>query len=155
MKKSLLMFASSALFAGAVFAQATVPATTAASQAKAMPAAAAVRAMCKDGSSFEGASKSGACSGHGGIDKKATAAMPIGTPAKSAPAADAPLKSAPTAQSQAAGGGDGKVWVNTSTKVYHCQDDKYYGKTKRGEYMLEAEAKTKGFRVSHGKACTR
>lgn len=53
----------------------------------------------------------------------------------------------------AAGGGPGKVWVNTSSKVYHCQDSKYYGKTKHGEYMMEADAKTKGFKVAGGKAC--
>lgn len=53
----------------------------------------------------------------------------------------------------AAGGGPGKVWVNKSSKVYHCQNDKFYGKTKHGEYMNEADARSKGFHVSGGKAC--
>jgi hypothetical protein len=34
-----------------------------------------------------------------------------------------------------------------------CRQDKYYGKTKKGEYMLEADAKAKGFHGPHGKPC--
>lgn len=54
----------------------------------------------------------------------------------------------------APGGGDGKVWVNTASKTYHCAGTKYYGKTKAGEYMTEADAKAKGNHADHKKACS-
>lgn len=55
----------------------------------------------------------------------------------------------------APGGGAGKVWVNTTTKTYHCEGSKHYGKTKAGEYMSEADAKTKGNKAVKGKACAK
>ena len=141
----------------------------------AAPAVAAVSAaptgatgQCKDLTSTTAESKKGACGGHGGVKDwygstspakgSAPTAAPAATNASAtpmAPAAPMPAAKTSTAQMAAApGGGAGQVWVNTNSKVYHCPGDKYYGKTKAGEYMTESAAKAAGNHADHGKACS-
>jgi len=140
MKRILLSLALVSGFSFSAFAQ-----TTAAPDASS--AAATTTAVCKDGTPFSGATLKGACRGHGGINKKAATGA---APASATP----PAKAVASAQA-APGGGEGKVWGNSSTKVYHCEGDRWYGKTKSGEYMSEADAKSKGFHADHGKACSK
>src|SRR5215470_2400417 len=47
----------------------------------------------------------------------------------------------------------GLVWVNTSSKVYH-KEGKFYGKTKHGKFMTEAEALAAGYRSEKPSATT-
>jgi hypothetical protein len=49
---------------------------------------------------------------------------------------------------QAPGGGNGQVWVNTETHVYHKEGSKWYGKTKHGKYVSEADAVKEGDKAS-------
>jgi len=123
--------------------------------------------LCNDGTYTKNATKSGACSGHKGVKDwfaapaatpAPAAAAPAATPAAAPAATKAPTKTTtktPAAEiAQAPGGGPGLVWVNSSSKVYHCSGSKYYGKTKQGEYMTEAKAKAAGNHADHGKACS-
>lgn len=131
--------------------------------------------LCKDGSYTTAPTKRGACRGHKGVKewyggdstaaaaaKPATASTPSTPAIPVSPPATTRTPTAPTAASAppatnrtlAPGGGMGKVWVNTETKVYHCPSDRYYGRTKQGEYMTESEAIAKGDHAAHGKACS-
>jgi len=42
----------------------------------------------------------------------------------------------------------GMVWVNTETKIYHTEGSRWYGKTKEGKWMTEAEAIKDGNRAA-------
>ena len=153
-----------------------------AAAATAATAPAGSTGLCKDGSYYLGPTKKGACKGHKGVKEwygaPPTAAAPAAsatptapaapakaaavptTPAATTPAAATPATASPPASKApkgadvaASGGGAGKVWINKSTKVYHCPGDRWYGKTKEGEYLSEAEAVAQGAKPDHGKAC--
>lgn len=163
---SLFVVALACLFAGPVVyaQQASAPAGS--------------TGQCKDGSYSSAVAKKGACKGHKGVREwyatagTASAGAKSAAAAKAAPAARMTPATMPAAAggsmsgaaaghampapaaNAAPGGGPGMVWVNSSSKVYHCSTDKWYGKTKQGSYMSEAEAKAKGNHAEHGKSCT-
>jgi hypothetical protein len=84
-----------------------------------------------------------------------TPTAPMGAPAANAPPATAP-STAPMATTPAAGTPlPGQVWVNTTSHVYHCKGSKYFGNTKTGSYMSEADAIAAGAHPAHHKACTK
>jgi hypothetical protein len=124
--------------------------------------------MCNDGTYSTAAAKKGACRGHKGVkewyagpattsaNKPAAAAPAAPEPAPAAAPAPAPAPATKTGANTATpapGGGAGQVWLNTATNVYHCEGTRWYGKTKAGAYMTEAEAKSKGAHADHGKPC--
>lgn len=50
---------------------------------------------------------------------------------------------------------DVRVWLNTSSKVYHCPGSANYGTTARGQYMTESAAIRAGARAAGGRRCRR
>jgi len=84
--------------------------------------------------------------------KSATAPAAPADPAKSTPANSASTStpaSKPAAAQQTPPGNTGEtVWVNTETGVYHKPGSHWYGKTKHGKYMTEADARKAGYRAA-------
>jgi hypothetical protein len=60
---------------------------------------------------------------------------------------------ASTRTAAVSGNPDAKVWVNTKSKVFHCPGTQWYGRTKNGEYMTEADAMKNGYRPASGNMC--
>ncbi len=84
----------------------------------------------------------------------AAPAMAASSGTKAAVAPKSTMHANTSTMAQAPGGGPGMVWLNTSTKVYHCQSDPRYGKTKAGKYVSEADAKAAGAHPARGKGCS-
>jgi hypothetical protein len=79
-------------------------------------------------SSLHGQSPQASCS-----DKPQASATPAATPSTATQQTTQP-------------NGPGLVWVNTDTRMYHKQGTRWYGKTKHGKYMLEADAIKAGYK---------
>ena len=87
--------------------------------------------------------------------EKITPMVTVGAPAAPAAPAPAPKTAAPpasTARTTTAPDAaqqppvKGMVWVNLDTKVFHREGDRYYGTTKHGKFMTEADAVKAGYR---------
>jgi len=76
-------------------------------------------------------------------------------PASPAPSPSAAQSKSATTQQGAStqGNPDVQVWVNTNSGVYHCPGTHWYGATKSGVYMKQAEAQQKGYRPAYHRVC--
>jgi len=90
-----------------------------------------------------------------GTTTDSTSTTPAPTPAPSSPASAAKPPAATTkpstsqsAQPAAPANNASMVWVNTESGIYHKQGSRYFGKTKQGKYMTEADAIKAGYRPS-------
>ena len=129
--------------------------------------------QCTDGSYTTAKTQARGCLKHGGVKtwfggaeaaaspaaSSAPAPAPAAAPAPATPAvvkatASPARGSAPGATPAQAPSNPTDVWVNLTTKAYHCPGTKWYGTTKHGKYMPEADAKAAGFHPSYGKACS-
>jgi DNA uptake protein ComE-like DNA-binding protein len=80
----------------------------------------------------------------------ARSSVPASSAAPSSSASSSSPAPAPAAQYQPPPS-PGMVWVNLDTKIFHREGDRWYGKTKRGKYMSEADAGKAGYRLSKEK----
>ncbi len=60
----------------------------------------------------------------------------------------APATAAAATATPAAGGGHGLVWVNTESHGYHKEGSRFYGTSKKGKYVSEADAIKEGDRAA-------
>ena len=148
----ILVFSTALMFSASTLAQAN------------SEAPAGATALCKDSSYYTGSTHRGACARHGGVQQwlaTGTSGALTAPPSQTTPqpASIAPAEpqyprapASPSITPVVSGGGD-RVWVNTATRVYHCPSDRWYGKTSKGEYMSQSQAKAQGYRPDHNKPC--
>lgn len=65
----------------------------------------------------------------------------------------APAGTGASSATSATGNPTVQVWVNFRSRVYHCPGTRYYGRTKSGGYMPQAEAQRDGHRAAGGRVC--
>jgi Helix-hairpin-helix motif len=72
------------------------------------------------------------------------------TPSSTGGAPSAPRTAPPAtnAAGEQAPNAKGTVWVNLDSGVYHYPNSRYYGKTKNGKYMPEADAISAGYHAA-------
>jgi hypothetical protein len=132
--RSLILLIVLTAFAAAPLVRAADPAPTPSPEASVAPA----KKHSKKAKAEAAATPTPAAPGN-------QAAAQEATPATSA----AKKHKAPEPQAaQAPGGGNGQVWVNSESHVYHKEGSKWYGKTKHGKYMSEADAVKEGDKPS-------
>ncbi len=89
-----------------------------------------------------------------GSPDKTSSAKPSAAVSASTTDAAATQESKPRAAATSATGrkpeekGSGMVWVNTESGVYHKPGTRWYGKTKKGKYMLETDAIKAGYKAA-------
>jgi len=73
---------------------------------------------------------------------------PTPSPAPAAASKPAPAPKPVTQRQTPAANSAGTVWVNTDSGLYHKPGTRWYGKTKQGKYMTEADAQKAGYRAA-------
>ena len=85
-------------------------------------------------------------SGGATASSAAKASTPVSQSSPALPSQPVPAPRQSTSSSAPQGAlGSGAVWVNLETKVYHYPNSRFYGKTKSGKYMPEADAVSAGY----------